>query len=279
MNSLKILLQINRASRSKHRQRHGVVQKKPFDWIGFWRSVRRVLRYILMISILAVIFVGPYYGWQYLKKSNTFFTIETVSVYGDVHYLSEDRVNELVQDAMGQNLVGLDMKAYQDQILAESWIKDVSLNRKWFNELEVYIEEERPLAVWNVVEMVDDSGKTFEPSFIPENKDWAYLSGDPGKSGEVLDVYLRASDALSKAGFQLKELKLDDTDSWTIILESDLILIMGSEDFDQRLTRFLRQFPDREVLDRIQHIDFRYKNGFSVKWKEDSKEFVKIKSK
>lgn len=273
-----MLLQTNRVNRARNRQRHGVVHKQPFDWNGFWGSVRRVLRYLLMIGVLAVIFVGPYYGWQYLKRSNAFFTIETVSVYGDVDYLSEERVNELVHGAMGQNLIGLDMKAYQDQILAESWIKDVSLNRKWFNELEVYIEEEQPVAVWNTVEMVDRNGETFEPSFMPQ-KEWAYLTGPSDTAPKVLDVYLKAEAQLAQAGFNLYELILDDTESWTIVLDNNLILIMGSEDFDQRLVRFLKQFPDRGVLDRIQHIDFRYKNGFSVKWKEDSESFLETKRK
>lgn len=270
MNRLRIFPKANsRKVRVKSRQHYGVIQKKPFDWARLWRSIYRILRYLFLIGLLLTILIGPYYGWQYLRENNLFFKIETVSVYGEMNYLPEERINELVKGAVGQNLIGLDMKQYQDQILTESWVKSVSLRRKWFHELEVHVEEEMPIAVWNETEMVDRDGETFVPSFIP-NQEWVYLNGPKGRSDDVLKVYERIVARLNNTEFALKELILDETESWTIILDNNLMLIMGSEDLDQRLTRFLRQFPDRNVLDRIQHIDFRYKNGFSVKWKESS---------
>ncbi len=265
-----ILLQSNyRTSRPKRRQRSGVVQKKPFDWRQFGRFLYRLLRYLLLIALLVAIFVGPYWGWQYLKENNLFFKIETVSVYGEIEHLPEERVNELVKDAIGQNLIGLDMKGYQDEILSESWIKSVSLKRNWFHELEVHIEEQAPVAIWNGVEMIDASGERFTPSFYPQGE-WVFLAGPDSRALDVLEVYNRTKERLEGTGFQLSHLSLDESDSWSLVLDDQLLLIMGSENFDQRLERFLRQFSDREVLDRIQHIDFRYKNGFSVKWKENS---------
>lgn len=257
-----------RSNRPKSRQRSGVIQKKPFQWGRLWRAIYRIVRTLLLICLLGVIFAGPYYGWQYLKESNTFFKIETVSVYGEVEHLPEERINRLIKDAVGQNLIGLDMQGYQDHILEESWVKSVSLKRKWFHELEVYIEEEAPIAIWNETDMIDQEGHVFTPSFTP-NRSWIYLSGPENKAQEVLGVYERASRMLQGSGFSLKEVVLDETGSWTILLDNNLTLIMGSEDFDQRLQMFLRQFPDKEVLDRIEYIDFRYKNGFSVKWKQN----------
>lgn len=212
--------------------------------------------------------MGPYYGWQYLKENNTFFKIETVTVYGEIEYLPEERINALIQDAVGGNLIGLDMQGYQDSILAESWVKTVSLKRKWLHELEIYIEEEAPVAIWNETDMVDQEGNVFTPSFIP-NRPWVYLSGPADKPKEVLKTYELAREMLASSGFKVKEVILDETGSWTILLDNNLNLILGTEDFNQRLQMFLRQFPDQDVLDRIQYIDFRYRNGFSVKWKQD----------
>lgn len=257
-----------RKARNKGRQQFGVVQKKPFDWRRFGYSLYRFLRFIFLVLLLVGIVAGPYYGWQYLKNNNLFFQIDTVSVYGEVEHLPQERVNELVKDAVGQNLIGLDMQQYQDNILSESWIKSVSLKRQWLHELEVHLVEQDPIAIWNETQMVDREGEIFTPSFVPDAP-WVHLSGPNEKVQEVLKVYEETKTKLANAGFVLEQIVLDENDSWTILLDNHLLLIMGSEDYSQRLSRFLRQFPDRDVLDVIQHIDFRYKNGFSVKWKED----------
>lgn len=257
-----------RKARKKGRQQLGVVQKKPFDWGRFGYAFYRFLRFIFLILLLVGIVVGPYYGWRYLKENNLFFQIETVSVYGEVNHLPSERVNELVRDAVGQNLIGLDMQKYQDNILSETWIKSVSLKRQWSNELEVHLVEQAPIAIWNETQMVDGEGEIFTPSFVPDEP-WVYLSGPDDRVRDVLVIYEETKTRLGNAGFKLKQIVLDENDSWTILLDNNLLLIMGSEDYSQRLSRFLRQFPDRDVLAVIQHIDFRYKNGFSVKWKED----------
>ena len=268
MNKLKLNSQASyRKARVKGRHQSGVIQKRPFDWGRLGHFLYRSLRFLFLTILLVVIVVGPFYGWQYLKKSNIFFKIDTVSVYGEVKHLPQERINELVKDGVGQNLIGLNMQQYQDNILAESWIKSVSLKRNWFHELEVHIVEEQPIAIWNENRMLDIHGEVFSPSFIPE-EDWVLLSGPDDKALEVLKVYHETVAKLEGSGFALQQLALDENDSWTILLDNNLLLIMGSEDFRQRLRRFLRQFPDRDVLDLIQHIDFRYKNGFSVKWKE-----------
>lgn len=257
-----------RKARRSGRQQLGVIQKKPFDWGRFGYSLYRLLRFIFLILLLVGIVAGPYYGWQYLKENNLFFKIETVSVYGEVKHLPQERINGLVKDAVGQNLIGLDIQKYQDNILSETWIKTVSLKRKWLHELEVHLVEQDPIAIWNESRMVDEAGDIFTPSFIPEAP-WVYLSGPDDRVQEVLLVYEETKRRLTDQGFNLKQIVLDENDSWTILLDDNLLLIMGSEDYSQRLSRFLRQFPDRGVLEVIQHIDFRYKNGFSVKWKED----------
>ena len=257
-----------RKARKKGRNQLGVVQKKPFDWGRFGYAIYRFLRFVFLLLLLVGVFAGPYYGWQYLKENNLFFKIETVSVYGEVEHLPQERINELVKDAVGQNLIGLDMQLYQDNILSETWVKSVSLKRQWLHELEVYLVEQDPIAIWNETQMVDSDGAIFTPSFIPDAP-WVFLSGPDEKVKEVLRVFEETQNRLTSAGFRLKQIVLDENESWTILLDNNLLLIMGSEDYSQRLSRFLRQFPDRNVLDVIQHIDFRYKNGFSVKWKED----------
>ncbi len=249
------------------RYQQGVVRRKQFSWKQFWQRFFHLFRWLILLILLILIVAGPYYGWQYLKRSPDLFTIDKVMVYGDLHYLSHEQVNELVKDAVGKNLIGLDIKAYHDQILSDPWIASVDLKRQWFHELDIYLVEQQPVAIWNQTEMLNSSGEIFSPKQIPE-EDWVYLTGPDDKAKEVLLFYQNVAPQLTANGFKVKEIILDNQDSWSILLDDDLLLIMGSEELDERLARFLRQSPDRNVLDAISYIDFRYKNGFSVKWKK-----------
>ncbi len=267
--TLKPLLLYSSDQRKRGRTRQyqqGVVPRKQFSWKRFWQGCFRFFRWLILVALLIFIVAGPYYGWQYLKSSNVFFTIDKVMVYGDIQYLSHDEVNELVKDAVGQNLVGLDIKEYQNQILQEPWVKSVELKRQWFHQLDIYLTEQQPVAIWNNTQMLNSEGEIFTPQTIPDY-DWIYLTGPDDSAKEVLQVYQSVAPQLALNGFRVKEVILDDQDSWSILLDSNLLLIMGTEALDERLARFLRQLPDRNVLDAISHIDFRYKNGFSVKWK------------
>ncbi len=256
-----------RVKGKSRRYQQGVVPRKEFSWKRFWEVFFRIIRGFILVALLILIVAGPYYGWQYLKRSSVLFTIDKVMVYGDIHYLSHDRVNELVKDAVGQNLVGLNINEYQNQILSEPWVKSVDLKRQWFHELEVYLTEQKPVAIWNNNEMLNSEGEIFSPNDIPKS-DWVYLTGSDENAKEILQVYRKVVPQLAAHGFKVKEIILDEQESWSILLDSNLLLIMGTEALDERLARFLRQLPDQNVLDAISHIDFRYKNGFSVKWKQ-----------
>lgn len=263
-----LLYSSNQRIKGKSRRyQQGVVPRKEFSWKRFWEVFFRIVRGFILVALLILIVAGPYYGWQYLKRSTVFFTIDKVMVYGDIHYLPHDRVNELVKDVVGKNLVGLDIKEYQDQILSEPWVKSVDLKRQWFHELDVYLTEQQPVAIWNNTEMLNSEGEIFSPKDIPAY-DWVYLTGQDEDSKEILQFYHKVAPQLEANGFKVKEIILDDQDSWSILLDGDLLLIMGTEELDERLSRFLRQLPDQNVLDAISHIDFRYRNGFSVKWKK-----------
>lgn len=256
-----------KSARRKGRPGGGVVFKKRFDWREFSRKIFRAIRFLSVLSLLIGIFVGPYYAWRYLQKTDILFKINRVSVYGDIHYIPQERINELTKTAIDQNLIGLDMRAYQRNILSEPWIRSVKLRRKWFEELEVVLVEERPVAIWNQTQLIDKKAHTFVPSIIPE-RDWIELEGPEDEKRLVLNRLGEVLPVLRRAGFELKRLSLDERHSWSFVLANGVRVILGSEDFQMRFQRFINHFQDPELMELISSIDFRYKNGFSVKWKE-----------
>ncbi len=254
-------------AKRKGRQGGSVVLRKPFDWREFGGKILRGIRFLLVLSLLGAIFVGPYYAWRYLQKTDILFKINRVSVYGDIHYIPQERINELTETALDQNLIGLDMREYQRNILSEPWIRSVKLRRKWFEELEVVLVEERPVAIWNKTQLIDKKAHTFVPNEIPK-RDWIELEGPEDEKRLMLDRLGEILPTLRRAEIPLKRLALDDRHSWSLELKNGVLVILGSEDFKVRFQRFINHFQEPDLLERVTSIDFRYKNGFSVKWKD-----------
>ena len=55
--------------------------------------------------------------------------------------------------------------------------------------------------------------------------------------------------------------------AWTLTLDSGLTLELGRLDPEDRLARFVENYPQAAALlgRRMQHVDLRYSNGFAVR--------------
>jgi cell division protein FtsQ len=90
----------------------------------------------------------------------------------------------------------------------------------------------------------------------------------------VLGQYHLFRAALASTGLGIAELVLDERRSWRLTLDNNLRLRLGRRQVQARLGRFGRVYHSfiKPQLGRIESVDLRYTNGFSVAWKEPSPE-------
>ena len=71
-------------------------------------------------------------------------------------------------------------------------------------------------------------------------------------------------------GLGIRELSLSERRAWRVVLSDGLVLDMGRNDVEPRLSRFISLLPKirRDDARQLVHADLRYTNGFALVWQE-----------
>lgn len=259
--------QIIGATSWSRRRKRGVRHKKPFDWKMFFKKVWQYSRFSLRIMLLASLFLIPYIGWQYISINNV-FPIHNVLVHSDAKYLIDARKEKLLAPLLGQNFVSYDLDVYRREVAQNPWVKSVEVLRHWPDRVDLFIEERRPIAIWNDLYLIEADGTIFEPDLMPS--DIALnLQGNADQKEKLLEGMAIIQKNIQSVGLDVEKIILDYRGAWTIVLENDVELYLGAKFFEERLRRFVMHYPSsiHSKIDSIIGIDFRYDHGYALKWK------------
>lgn len=192
-----------------------------------------------------------------------------VTIEGQFVYVTKQRVQELLVGRVAENFLQMDMAELKTFVERDPWIDKVSVSRQWPDRLVVRIQEQQPIARWGRDAFVNMRGDIID---VGDNSALAHLpllEGSDRYASDVMQQYVQIARLLAPANLGLKAVHLDDTLSWTLRLESDVIVKVGRDQIFEKLQRFLDVYP-KNLAARAGHIasvDLRYENGFAVGWK------------
>lgn len=259
--------QVIGATSWSRRRKRGVRHKKPFDWKAFFAKFWQYSRFSLRILLLASLFFIPYMGWQYLSMNNI-FPIQHVLIHSEERYLVGDRKHKLLEPLLGQNFVSYDLDLYRHEMTHNPWVKSIEVIRRWPDQIELFIEERRPIAIWNDLYLIEADGTIFEPDLIPPET-MISLQGNVDQKDKLLEGMVMIQKNIESVGLNVEKIILDYRGAWTIVLENDVELYLGAKFFEERLRRFVTHYPSsiRSKINNVIGIDFRYDHGYALKWK------------
>ena len=198
--------------------------------------------------------------------------IRQVRIEGKFRNLSTSTLQELVQDRVTGGFFNINVSAVRNTLLTEPWVKDVSVHRVWPDSLRVYVTEQQAIALWNESALLNKSGVLFTPDkkSFPENLPVLY--GPEGTQTLVMNRYFFLKSKLDTVGSNISVLKMDERRAWMFEIDSGIKVILGRNDFDERVTRFvdLISISLGDKINSVELIDMRYPNGFAVRWRQDS---------
>lgn len=245
--------------------------------IGKQRSRRRRSRAGFILSVL--FFVGfllaSVKGYELLfdyAKSEQTFPISRVTVEGEFEFLTKEEIIDTVAKiAAGKNLVALDLAPVHNALLRMPWVSKVSVKKKMPDTLSVVIEEHHASARWRNSGYYDAlSESVFYPDMQRFNLPLVTLSAQHDTLASGLYAHAAKFIEMTKGTqYMIREVHLDATRGYRILLEGDVWLILGraaTEDMPFiRLKRFILAFPQTKLkLSEISYVDLRYVNGFAV---------------
>jgi len=99
--------------------------------------------------------------------------------------------------------------------------------------------------------------------------DLPVLEGPEGTESEVLRRYGEIAPLLSSVSRRVVLLSLDERRAWRIELDNGIQLVLGQNQNNAALRRFVRVFYAvlQAQPSQLERVDLRYTNGFAVLWK------------
>ncbi|NCO19381.1 MAG: cell division protein FtsQ, partial [Gammaproteobacteria bacterium] len=107
-------------------------------------------------------------------------------------------------------------------------------------------------------------GKLFSVAGTSGMQGLPRLQGPQARAGEIFERWQELRILLQPADLEIALLALDPRGAWRIELNDGRELLLGREQLEQRLGRFLAVRSELARYDDIRRIDLRYPNGLAL---------------
>lgn len=256
-------------SKGKHRRSTAGATRKSAAVVGTTVTFVWLNRLLILLGVSAVLGVSLK-GYLYLHQ----IPVERIIVSGKLEHTQAAALENMVQPALVGRFLNADLERIQAQLQSLPWVYQASVRRRWPNALELHVVEQLPIARWGKDGFLNHEGVVFQSA--GEQKEWQelpLLRGPHGSAVELTAIYQTVSEILTPNKLRVKELAMDDRGELEASLQGGINLVMGREDFVNRLRRFVVVYEAELVSKREQivRVDLRYPNGLAVEYKEDSR--------
>lgn len=163
-----------------------------------------------------------------------------------------------------------DLQALRDITMGLAWVDQVSISRDWQRGIVVTALPKQAVANFGTERLVDAKGSVFVPA---DNKDltqerFAMLQGEESQASVIMQQMQQVNDWYAPLGMHVEDIILSPRMTWLIRFDTGLRVIVDNENTAQKLLN-LSQLLNNQLSDRrdkIQSVDLRYKNGFTIAW-------------
>ncbi|PID34262.1 MAG: cell division protein FtsQ [Thiotrichales bacterium] len=252
--------QQNVASRSQRRKR---------DWSATFTP--RVINSLIVGAVSMILLGGGMWLNTWLSDPENLL-IQTVEWKGDLNYLTQDDLDALIRPYTATNLYLLDADALERALEAQPWIRSVSLNKVWPEQLVINLEEQFPVAFWGQKHLLNEFGEVFEGELPAKAEIFPTIFSPTGNGREMAERYVKLKKMLDGLGLEIVELTEDESGSWRLKFRQGQEIILGRKEQEKRVQRFRVGYTQelQAKFEDVRRVDLRYTNGFAVEWKQGS---------
>ncbi len=202
--------------------------------------------------------------------------VERISVTGELNHTRTTAVQDMVQPALAGGFLGTDLQRVREQLEALPWIYEANVRRRWPNALEIHVVEQLPIARWGGDGFLNHEGEVFRPSDSQAWQALPLLAGPEGTAKSLMATYRRVGDILAPLHLKVEQLLVDERGEVVAVLAGGTRLVLGSDQFLERMRRFVRIYRAElaSVAGQMERVDLRYADGVAVAFAEPQVEPV-----
>jgi cell division protein FtsQ len=227
---------------------------------------KKKLHLLLILAFLTLIFSLN----AKINDKKIYFPIKKISLVSHINYSDKIKIYKKSKKYLSKksffNLKIIDLKKEIENV---DWIRLADVRRVYPDEIEIYIIEHIPIAIWNDKMFLNDLGEIFFANDIDIKLPKIYSTNDRNKI--IFKYFVTFSKNLIKNNIHHSVIKMDENNrrSLTIKLSSNIIIYLGSNDIMNKIDTFFKVYNSLNSSDltKIRYIDMRYSNGFAVGWK------------
>ena len=229
---------------------------------------RPVLRRVFTGLLAAALLAGVILGILTLRDPAT-LPIKAVKIEGRFTHITTQALQQAVADAATGGFLSVDVDAIRRAALSLPWVHSVGVRRMWPDTLRLSVTEQVAVARWGERGLINSDADVFSPdpsSFPPGLPE---LSGPVGTEDAVLGQYRAMSQSLVPLQLRITRMELDERRAWRITFDGGMELVLGREQAEARLQRFIAIYPALQAAEPpgIARVDMRYSNGFALQRK------------
>jgi cell division protein FtsQ len=228
------------------------------DTAAVWRW-----RVSAALATLTLVLAGCAVAWL-LDPHN--LPIRSVRIDGEFRHLSATRLRSVVTAEATGGLFSVNVQDIRAALMADPWVRDVSVRRIWPDHLRVTVYEQRAIAYWGETGLLNDRGQVFHPTRASFPLGLVQLRGPAGSEGVVLRRYRQLAQWFRGHGLRIASVALTERRAWSFSIDGGFQVIVGRNDFEARVQRLLATLP--RAPERFRDgavIDLRYTNGFAIR--------------
>ncbi len=227
------------------------------------RDVTTALLALAAVSFGSLVLV---YAFSFLMSS-PYLKVSEIQVRG-CEEVSREEILSLAAGEVSRNILVADLRKVARAVVANPWVKAVSVGREYPNRLVIAVQERKPLALIRKdgdLFLMDGSGEAFKRLEGEDEIDMPVLTGfyrEGGAVGPHLDKALTLLRFLEgRTEFPgmaaVSEINLDERQGLSLVTNTGLCLLLGYDHFENKFKRLpaimadLKQRSTRTAFLRI----------------------------
>ncbi len=234
------------------------------------RSWRSLILFCFCIFLAVILMIGGIFSWRWMQKP-TSFPIQQINVGGQLTHESPTAMQKIMQTKISGGFFSLDVSAAKQAILALPWVAQVSFRRMWPGTLNVKITEQEAVARFGKQGVLNAAGDVFYPNAKSLPQNLPDLEGPIDQSKKLFDFYQTVNTLSHVLGLSVVALQLNAEQSWNLMLNNHVKVILGRQEALSRFKRFVVIYPKMIAVSSkpMISVDLRYPNGVAVQYKNN----------
>lgn len=230
--------------------------RKPSAW----------LNRIIILAGAGVVMVAAMQAFITLQA----IPVQHIAVTGELEHTQTESIQGMIQPALVGGFLRADLQRIRQQLEELPWIYQANVQRRWPSSLEIHVIEQLPIARWGDSGFLNHEGEVFQSGNNHDGQALPLLQGPAGSAKSLVAGYQRIVEILAPLHLEVAQLAVDERGQVEVVLESGMQLVLGSEDFLERMHRFVAIYRSQLAARAadIERVDLRYETGVAVAFTE-----------